>query len=118
MAKQRIGAKLTKMRPTTTFYCFDSFAGQIFLLRSYKAMIHSEDVCFDIFAFISKNELEKLELVSNRWKYLSTKGVGAGYLKQKRVFSKLTISELSYEEPGDFVFFLGFRSTFEGYVID
>lgn len=60
--------------------------------------MQSEDLMFDIFACVSKNELEKSQLVSRKWRSTVEKGVNFGRLKQERVFTELRMTSTFYEQ--------------------
>jgi hypothetical protein len=55
-----------------------------------------QDLWLDIFSCLSKNEVEKMELVSKKLRRF--KKNCAGYLKQQRIFSKLVLSRDLYRE--------------------
>lgn len=61
-----------------------------------------EDVVFDVFSCVSKNELEKCELVSILWRRYTQKGLKYGILSQVRMFSKIVLTSDLYMEklPG------------------
>jgi hypothetical protein len=55
-----------------------------------------EDLCLEIFSYLSKNEVEKSELVSGNWYCYIKKGESSRYLSQKRVFSHLCLTNDTY----------------------